>query len=114
MLHERYCMYTPLVEIETFVVLFKRLQEESRRTQNAETFIEEQLRRAVDKFKDSPALDRNGDRIDVSFNRILRQIDINPLNSSVNPLEHPMRVADLRVKIDENEDDSIGRRIARE
>lgn len=69
MMAERYGKYTPLVDIETFVALFRKLQEEKRdlnKQENIPSIIKEQVKKALDQVKDSPGLNRNEDQIDVS------------------------------------------------
>lgn len=70
MLSERYSEYTPLVDIEKFVSLFNQLKEERKELNKQDSIpriIEEQLKKTLDKFKESSGGHRNEDRIDVSI-----------------------------------------------
>lgn len=93
-MHAMYSRYTPLVEIETFVGLFRRLQDEKLKLRASETVpvvIEEHLKRAVEKLKSTSPLNKTEDRIDVSF---LTQLSLELLFFNdflpVDPLDYPV------------------------
>lgn len=94
LMHERYCQFTPLIEVETFIGLFKRLQQERSKVSESipKMTIEEQVKKVMNTLKDPSEVDKHQDRIEVS-DCLKWSEEILQINTfSVDPLQYRVQV----------------------